>query len=268
MKIKNIIIIISLIYFLILYSNCKESNIEFKVDNISLPQLSCIPNLAKYLFYIKGEFSQTPSITNLISFNLEYTNLKVICYPLEKTLVSEDQLQCIINLCDYPINNENIFLPINPPTISGYAFPNWKESIGKTPGISNKITENSIKCTPKELNSYNIISIKSQGCSDKKNIILIEGKWADESKLIPEDFNIDIKLENNNMAHCIYFNKNLIQCEIDGYGEIKLNEKYFQKGINVFKIEKFDSSINVINCNISTFIFMNKLLLFFILLLI
>ena len=263
MIIRNIIII-SFIYNL-LYSNCKESNIEFRVYNISIPQLSCIPNLGQYLFYIKGEFSQSPTITNIISFNLENSNTKVLCYPLGKTSVSEDQLQCIIDLLDYPINNEFLFLPINPPNNDGYIFPNWKETIGKSPGTSNKITENKIICVPKELNSYNITSITSQGCSNNKNIILIKGNWLDESKLIPEDFNIDIKLGKNIMAYCIYNNNNQIQCKLDGYGEIKFVEKYFKKGINVFKIEKFDSSINVNNCNLASFISINILLLFFIL---
>ena len=262
MTIKNLIII-SFIYNII-YSYCKESNIEFKVYNITIPQLSCIPNLGQYLFYIQGEFSQSPIVTNIISFNLENSNTKVFCYPLEKTIVSEDQLQCVIDILDYPINNEYLFLPINAPNSDGWTFPNWKEIIEKNPGTSNKITENKIICVPKELNSYNIVSITSQGCSNNQNIILIKGKWIEESKLIPEDFNINIKLGKNIMGYCIYNNNNQIQCKLDGYGEIKFGEKYFKNGINVFKIEKFDSSITVNNCNFSSFISINKFLVFFI----
>jgi hypothetical protein len=259
MKIQKLLIIIFIFLSCI---KCKEEDISFLVENITLSQVSCLPNLGTYLFYIKGQFSQPPKITNIISFNLESPhNSKTTCYPLEKTSVSDDQLQCEINICDYPINKENITLPINPPTISGYTFPNWKELIGADPGISNIIPEYNIKCTPQEINSYKILSIKSEGCTNNKNIILIDGKWYNDSQLTPGQFKI--KTSNNNIANCNYIiSQKKIKCEIDGYGVIKFDEKYFKSGINIYKIEKSDYSINVDQCNFSFFLDFNKILLF------
>lgn len=257
------------ILFLISNSKCKEEDVEFRVQNIELPQVSCIPNLGTYIFYLKGNFNISPLVTNIIELNLENpTNSKSICYPLEKTSVSSAQLQCIINTCDYPINSENILLPIEPPNTLGYKFPNWKELIGANPGTSNKIPEDNIKCLPKEINSYTLSSIKSQGCSNKKNIILVNGKWNDETQLVPNEKNFVIKLINNNIANCHYNNKNDIQCELNSYGEVKFIEQYFKCGVNVFKFEKSDYSINVEQCNSSSssFIFLNKIIIFIILL--
>lgn len=257
--------IISIILFLsplISYSKCKDEIIEFYVEKIEISQVSCIPKLGTYLFYIIGEFSSSPNIKKLISLNFQSSNFKAICRPLEQTLVSKDQLQCEINVCDYPINDENIFLPINPPNTDGYEFPNWNKVISKFPGESNKIPEDNIICIPMELNSYNISSIKSEGCSNKKNIILIDGKWSDESQLLPKSF--EIILNNGNQAKCETTNLKQIQCEIDGYGDIKFNEKYFKSGINVFKIEDSDKSISIDKCNLSSFIIFDKIILFLI----
>jgi len=254
------------IILLISYAYSLEEDIEFKVEKIELPQARCAPNLATYLFYIKGEFSQSPNITNIITINLENPlNSKAICYPLEKTSVTSDQLQCLINTVEFPINNENILLPVTLPNVEGYKFPNWKEVIGGTPGASNKVPEDNIKCVPKEMNSYDISSIKSQGCSNKKNIILIEGKWEDETKLVPKEYDFTIK-SNSNDLYCKYVNKNEVQCELDGFGEVKFDSQYFKNGVNVFKLEKSDISINVDQCNSSPFIFMNKIIVLFFLL--
>ena len=245
-----------LIFFIFIsYSKCKEESISFQVKSIELSQVSCFPSLGTYLFYIKGEFSEPPEITSVISFNLEsHPNLKVICYPLEKTSVTIDQLQCEINMCDYALNNENITLPVNPPNINGYNFINWKEFIGSNPGVSNKIPEDNITCIPKELNSYIISSLE---CSDIKNNILIKGKWSDESNLIPSEFSIKIK--NNNIANCKPTNQNDIKCEINGQREVKFDEKYFKSGINVYKIEKSDASIKVDQCNFSSFLIFSRI---------
>ena len=166
MNFRYFIIFINL---LISYTYCVEEDKEFKVEKIELSQVTCAQNLATYLFYIKGEFSQSPKITNIINLNLvNPPNSKAVCYPLEKTSVTSDQLQCSIDTVDFPINNENILLPITLPNAEGYKFPNWEEVIGGTPGTSNKIPEDNIKCVPKEMNSFDISSIKSQGCSKKK----------------------------------------------------------------------------------------------------
>ena len=117
-----------------------------------------------------------------------------------------------------------------------------------------------------ELNSYNISSIKSEGCSNVKNIILIDGKWSDESQLLPGSF--EMALNDGNKANCETINLKQIQCEIDGYGDIKFNEKYVKSGINVFKIEESYKSINLDKCNLSSFIFFDKIILLLIMFLI
>lgn len=251
--------------FLIPYLKCKDEIIDFNVEKIEISQVSCIPKLGTYLFYIIGEFSSSPNIKNVITFNFQSSNSKAICHPLEQTLVSKDQLQCEINICDYPINDENIFLPINPPKIDGYNFPNWNKVISKYPGESNKIPEDNIICKPMELNSYNIFSLKNEGCSNEKNIILIDGKWSDESQLLPGSF--EMTLNNGNKANCETINLNQIQCEIDGYGDIKFNENYFKSGINVFKIEDSNETIKIDKCDLSTFIKLNKIILLLIMIL-
>jgi hypothetical protein len=264
MKFRYFIIFIIL---LISYIYCAEEDIEFKVEKIELPQVTCAPNLATYLFYIKGEFSQSPKITNIIILYLENPpNSKAVCYPLEKTSVTSDQIQCTINTVEFPINNENILLPVTVQNTEGYRFPNWQEVIGGNPGTSNKVPEDNIKCVPKEMNSYDITSIKSQGCSNKKNIILIDGKWKDEIKLVPKEYDFKIK-SNSNDLFCKYVNKNEVQCELDGFGEVKFDEQYFKNGVNVFKIEKNDISIKVDQCNSTSFIFMNMVIMLFFLLL-
>ena len=107
------------------------------------------------------------------------------------------------------------------------------------------------------------MSIESQGCSNNKNIILIDGKWSDESKVEPTNFNFIIQKANNKLGNCLYNNKNQIQCQVDGYGDISFNEKLFKNGVNVFKIEKSDISINIKNCNISSFLSLNKIFILF-----
>ena len=261
-------LIFSFIGYLLSYSQCAEEKIEFTIDNIEVPQASCIPNSGAYLFYLKGEFNNPPIVTNYLSFYLESSIFKAICYPLEKTSVSKDQLQCTIDLCDSPINNQNIFLPINPPNSNEYSFPNWKEKIGANPGISNKISDKSINCSPNEINSFNITSIKSQGCSDNTNIILIEGNWLGESKIIPsQGLSPYINLSNNKLTNCKNIKENQIQCDYDTYGKVQLNEIFFKNGINVFKIIGNDLSINVNNCNSSSFILLKMSLLFLIIIL-
>ena len=259
---------INIIYFLLcfLFLKCKDNIIDFNIEKIELSQAPCIPQLGKYLFYIKGNFNESPSVTNIITFYLDSSNFKAICYPLEKTSVSNDQLQCEINTYYYPLNEQNIFLPINPPIIEGYNFPNWKQILGENPGISNKIPEENIKCLPKELNSYNINFIKSQGCSNNKNIILMKGSWSDESKIIPQNFKIE--LSNKNIANCLTLYINQLQCEIDGYGKITFNDNYFKNGINIFKINKTELSVNIDKCDFSSFISLDKLSLLLIILLI
>ena len=264
------IIIISFISFFISNSQCKDEQIEFNIDKIEIPQASCIPNLGAYLFYLKGEFNKSPIITNDIAFNLESSNFKVICYPLEKTSITKDQFQCTIDICDTPINNQELFLPIIAPNTNEYIFPNWKEKIGSQPGITNKITTSSIRCIPNEINSFNITSFINQGCSDNKNIITIEGNWLDEDKILPSfPLSVYIDLLNNKMIDCKNVKENIIQCNYDENGKVKLNDVFFKNGINVFKIKGNDISIDVKSCepNSSSFILFKISTLFFLILL-
>ena len=247
----------------------QDEKIDINIISLELPQVPCIPNLSTFLFNIKAEFSKSPDITNILSINLS-PNLISSCYAFENTSVTDSFFQCKINTVNYPIDNINIYLPLDNPNSEYYNFLNWKETIGKEPEISNKISDKEIYCIPKELNSYEMTEIKSEGCSNNKNIISLKGQWKDNNLIIPKnyEFNFD-KIKGK----CNIISLNWIQCEIEGEGIIKFNDNfYFEYGINTFMIQKSEKSINIKDCNknddvnFCLFIFPQKIFLFLILL--
>ena len=252
-----------------LQEEIKNEKIDIKVKSIELPQLSCVPNLSSFIYHIKVDFSKSPDITKTINIILN-SKIKSICYPFENTTITDSFLQCKIDVIDYPIKNENIFLPLEAPNSDNYNFINWKEKIGEKPEISNKISDKEIFCIPKELNSFKIMETKNEGCSNNNNILSMKGEWKDETKLIPNylEFTFD-----NIKGICNIITTKWIQCEIEGKGNIHFSDNfYFKNGINTFKIEKNEKSIEINDCinftNLCLFIFYRKLFLFLLLLLI
>ena len=228
------------------FLSLEEDKIDIKIISISLPQVPCTPSLATYLFNINCNFSKVPLITQTITLSLS-SNIKSLCYPLESTEVSDSILQCEINIVDYPINNQNIFLPLEPPESDYYTFNNWKEIIAAQPDISNKISDKEISCLPKALNSFVINDYSNQGCINDNNYITLIGKWNDENILMGKKFEFDFEKIK---GQCLYYDINRIQCEIEGSGELFFeNDLYFKYGINPYKIDKSDKKYSIIDCN-------------------
>jgi len=249
----------------------KDEKVDINIISLELPQLPCIPNLSTFLFNIKVEFSKSPKITKTLAINLS-SNIVSLCYPFENTTVSDSFFQCEIDIVDYPINNINIYLPLDSPNSDYYNFLNWKDVIGKNPEISNRISDKEIYCVPKELNYFKINEIKSEGCSNDKNIISLQGNWMNENVIIPKslEFNFNkIKGKSNIIT------MDWIQCVIEGEGDLIFsNNFYFEYGINTFMIQKSEKSIRIKDCNnndsddnnFSLFVFPQKIFLFLILL--
>ncbi len=234
--------------FLILQLTClEESEISFNVSSIEKSQLGCISNIGTYIFYLIGEFSSTPSILNPITLNLTIPkNATALCYPFFKTSVSADLLQCEINICDYLIEDE-VILSVEKPVVEGYSFPNWKETIGASPGESNRVDDN-VVCTLEAKAAFTTDSIESSGCKGKTNIFKINGKWSNET----EDLGFVLDVEGSEeKAICEYKNqkKDYIQCEFGGEGDIKIYDKYFKTNINVYFLLESNSTIHLNKCN-------------------
>ena len=165
-------------------------------------------------------------------------------------------------------------MPLEPPISNYYNFLNWKEKIGENPEISNRITEKEIDCLPKELNSYKINEIKSEGCSNNKNVISLKGEWINEKQLVPKNFGFNF---NEIKGNCNIITLNWIQCTIEGIGDIKfLDNYYFEYQINTFMIQKSEIFIHINDCNDNStdnktdflrfFFFSKKIFIFLILL--
>ena len=92
--------------------------------------------------------------------------LKSKCQLYDKLFGSPQSLSCDIEVYLYPLNNVDIIFPLKPPKINGYSFPNWENSIGAEPGISNVIPN--VKCLPKEKNIFIPYSVELNGCNKKK----------------------------------------------------------------------------------------------------
>ena len=253
-----LLILIGLVQIYAYQYNFNEEKINIEVDSIVLPQASCIPSLSTFIYHIKVNFSKKPYIKNTFSIDLS-SNIKSLCYPFENTTVTDSFFQCEINVVDYPIKNKKIYLPSKAPNSDYYNFINW-DKIGEKP-----LSDKEINCVPQELNSYKTNEIKNEGCSNNKNIISLEGKWKDENKQIPKNFEV---IFDNLKGKCYINSVSLIKCEIEGKGNSLFSNDYFFKyGINTFMIQKIENVIDINDCNISCFIIIRKLFLFLLVLL-
>jgi len=205
-----------------------------------------------YYFYIYGDMNEDISLSEELTINL-YTSsdqkIKAICTPFSEII---QFFICNINILGYPLNNVDIYLPNEPPISKKYGFINWKNIIGKSPGISNKITKTKVTCLPKEKNAFIPSSIISKGCESKKNIFTINGIWMydiEDKKPLFWDINLLILNENNKFAYCQYdyFNLNM-NCEYDGYGIIKFEETY-SISLYIFKMNELSSSVELKDCS-------------------
>ena len=253
-----LLILIVFVQIKSLQDNLNSNKINIEINSISLPQASCIPNLSTFIYHLKANFSSKPYIKNTLLIDLS-PNIKSLCYPFEKTNVTDSFFQCEINLVDYQINYKKIYLPSKSPISEYYNFTNWDI-------ISEKaISDKEIKCLPLELNSYKTNEVKNEGCSNNKNIISLKGKWKDESKQIPKNFEV---IFDNLKGKCNIISLNLTQCDIEGKGNTLFSKDYYFKfGINTFMIQKLENAININECNNICFIYVRKIFLFLLLLL-
>ena len=223
------------------------------IKNIEIGFEPCLDTYGIYFFYIYVEINKEIDISEKITINLDTSSDKIIeatCTPFFNEIFS--YFLCEINICVYPLNNIDIYLPINPPKLKKYGFKNWKEIIGNSPGISNKISK--VTCLPKEKNIFIPSSIKSEGCKENKNVFSIYGKWMyneKDKKPFLWEFPLLILNENRNIAYCEYeFIDNNIKCELEGYGIIKFEETYTIGYFEIFKINEFSSSTKLEYCSI------------------
>ena len=71
-----------------------------------------------FVIYLNGDFSKEVDI--LAKVNIELTTskaekIRAICTPFDKLGFTEDCLQCDINICKYPLENVDLFLPLETP---------------------------------------------------------------------------------------------------------------------------------------------------------
>ena len=214
----------------------------------------CYDTYGIYSFDIYVEMNKKIDTSENITINLDTSSDKIIqatCTPYYAKIIQS--FKCEINICVYPLNNIDIYLPINPPKSKKYGFKNWKEIIGNSPGISNKISK--VTCLPKEKNIFIPSSIKSEGCIDNKNVFSIYGKWVyneKDKKPFYLEFPLLILNENYDIAYCEYdlLESNSIKCELEGHGIIKFEETYTIGYFEIFKINKFSSSTKLEDCSI------------------
>lgn len=108
-----------------------------------------------------------------------------------------------------------------------------------------------------EITTFYPESIKSNGCSGKYNVFVINGKWENETLKPLYSFSFNLKLENEqkDKAICDYNSNSIkeLKCRFEGEGDIKFEEQYFLFDYlyGLYKIQKYDSSIHVNKCNYS-----------------
>ena len=151
----------------------------------------------------------------------------------------------------YPLEDEDIYLPLYPPEEKGYKFKNWENIIGVNPGESNVIKD--VTCLPKAENIFIPSSLKYEGCSNKKNIFKIYGEWEDNTDYkIPSIliFSLVLSKENYDFSSCDYVTSNPIhfECEYNGFGNFTIEEQYFNGILSTYKIKKLDSPLQLEQC--------------------
>ena len=225
----------------------------FVVTKINQRNIACFSTIGSYDFYIEGQFFGKTNILKKFYLQLETSSgskITSMCTPFQ---FLGHRFQCSIEICRYPLNNDDIILPVETPQDSNYDFFNWKEIIGTSPGISNVISN--VNCLPEESNVFVPSSIDVGKCSGNKNVFTINGSWSDKSEInlpiLSEYLNFELVLdnENKNIAECKFGNNfNEIKCEFKGHGDIRIKEQFFMGYLQVFKILEIDSLKNVEEC--------------------
>lgn len=253
--------------FLITYS----SNIEqftFIINKFHLGFITCSETYGTYTFFIDGAFEGTPTDTDLLIIDLEKpTHAKAECIPFSRF----DYFECEIDICLYNLTSTKISLPLETPISTKYKIENWKETISNIQGTTNLVVEN-VTCIPLIQNNFIIFSIESKGCSGNKNLFTIKGDWATGNNIPYVDFSFKIEIDNEKKdiakCDCSSLNVREFNCEFEGDGDIKFEEKYFKGYYANYMMKKVNSFTHVEKCqiNASYFPILNNLIILFILL--
>ena len=181
--------------------------------------------------------------------------IKAMCTPFDKILSSNAYLQCSINICKYPLENVDIYLPVETPTQSGYIIKHWKNVIGQNPGSSNKIER--VTCLPEVKNIFIPTLIEGIGCDNQYYKFKISGNWSNENNIPNDDFLLlEIELflnnENEDIIVCEFKDDNKLNdmiCQYEGEGKIEIKEQYFEGFFEAFQINDVPSVIQAESCN-------------------
>ena len=236
------------------------SNQIFTVKGIKNSLISCFTVTNSYDIDIEGEFSKEVNILSKVYMNLTTSSgkkIKAMCTPFDKTSFSTSYLQCSIDICKYPLENVDIYLPTEAPKQAGYLIKNWENTIGKEPGVSNKI--NGVSCLPEIKNTFIPSSIEGIGCEKNYYKFKISGNWENNDEASLPNLLLDIELilnnENEDEITCDYNDKsnsiNFI-CEFDGVGNIDIKEQYFEGFFEAFTFKDIPSSIQAESCKINS----------------
>ena len=243
------------------YCKEQESQITFTVSGITKHILPCLSG--SYTFNIEGEFSSSTSILETLTIDLlQPSNAKAVCSPFGKTSYTSDLFQCEINVCDYRIDG-NILLELDVPKSSRYIIKNWEQTIGASPGTSNKVDNTT--CLPKTDAIFNITKVEKNGCNGDKNVLKLNGKWNKET----DSTRFELKIDGfSKKADCSYAKgKEYITCQLEGYGDIKINEKYCKSFFSVYLISGYDNIYHVSNCNDGKLIRINSIIFYLLIIL-
>jgi len=239
--------ILLLLFSFLISSSYSIEQYTFTVRGTHITFFTCLTTYGTYTFFIDGRFQGSPSDTDLLTIDLdEPEGAKAECIPFD----GGEYFECEIDICLYPLNSSDIYLPIKTPISDKYKIENWEEVISKDPGTSNLISEN-ITCIPYVQNNFTPFSIESKGCSGGKNLFTVGGEWEGDN--IPSsDFDYKIKIDNKNkdIAKCSLSSGNVkeFNCEFEGEGDIKFDDTFFKGYYITFKMKKSNVSIHVEKC--------------------
>ena len=233
------------------------SNQIFTVKSMESSWISCFKMTNSYVIYLYGDFSKEVKILDKVTIELttsKSNKIKAICTPFDKSGFTEECLQCDINICKYPLENVDLFLPLETPKQAGYIIKNWANVIGKEPGVSNRIS--GVNCIPKIKNTFIPSSIEGIGCEKNYYKFKINGKWESSNKSSLPNLLSSIELflnnENKDLIECDYNgDSNTINflCQFDKKGEISIKEQYFEGIFEAFLLKDVPSSITADSCD-------------------
>ena len=233
------------------------SNQIFTVKKLKYSSIYCFKILMNYVIYLEGEFSKETNILDKVNIELitsKADKIKAICTPFDKDNVKDACLQCDINICKYPLEYVDLYLPLETPKQAGYIIKNWANVIGKEPGVSNKIS--GVNCIPKIKNTFIPSSIEGIGCEKNYYKFKINGKWESSNKSNLPNLLSSIELflnnENKDLIECDYNGDSKtinFLCQIDKKGEISIKEQYFEGILEAFLLKDVPSSITSESCD-------------------